>query len=96
MSTPDPDRSTFPSLNTSSLTVRSIVVGVLVLIMLIPLMMVEGVITERSYLYDSVLEDIASTWGQAQTLTGPLLVVPFTHRSITQETITDKDGNRSK
>ena len=76
----------------NSLTVRSIVVGVLALIMLIPLGMVGGIVNDRSYLYQSVLNDIAGTWGGEQVLLAPVLVIPYTDKILKQETVTEKSG----
>ena len=50
---------------------------VLVLIMLVPLNMVEGVVEERAATKAQVEEEIAAQWGPAQTISGPVLVVPY-------------------
>lgn len=50
---------------------------ILMLILLIPIGMVEDVVYERQYRRDRVVDDIADSWGRAQTLFGPVLVVPF-------------------
>lgn len=50
-------------INWNSLTVRSIIIGVLALVMTIPLNMVNGVANERSHLYQSVLDEIGGNWG---------------------------------
>ncbi len=59
---------------------------VIVLLML-PLMRIGGLIRERQAARDAVVEDIARSAAGPQTLTGPLLVVPYT-RTI-QETQLD-------
>jgi inner membrane protein len=75
-----------------TLTIRSIIVGVIALVMLIPLVMMQGVVDERSDLYSNVLHDISNTWGGQQLLQGPLLVVPFVEKHISKETIKDENG----
>jgi inner membrane protein len=60
-----------------SIVVKMVVVGVLILVLLIPLMMVGGLISERQQRHDAVTAEVASSWGNAQTLSGPVLVVPF-------------------
>ena len=50
---------------------------VLVLIMLVPLGMVEGVVEERAATKAQVAEEIGAQWGPAQTIGGPVLVVPY-------------------
>ncbi len=75
-----------------NLTIRSIVVGVIALVMLIPLVMMQGVVNERDGLYRNVLYDIANTWGGQQLLQGPMLVVPFVEKHVSKETTTDETG----
>lgn len=79
-----------------SILFRIGIVTVLTLLMAAPLDMVESVVRERSHLYQSVLNDIARTWGQQQKLSGPMLLVPYTEKHIRTETITDKDKNERK
>src|SRR5919108_3589192 len=50
---------------------------VLVLIMLVPLSMVEGVVSERAARKAEVAGEIAAQWGPAQVISGPVLVVPY-------------------
>lgn len=76
----------------SPLMVRMLVIGVLALLMLIPLQMVEGIVSERNGLYRGVLDEIASLWGQQQLIQGPALIIPYVDRVVTEETVTDKNG----
>ena len=76
-----------------SITWRLILVAVLALVMLIPLAFVDDIVDERHGLYQAVLKDIAGSWGEPQTLSAPLLVIPFVERFDTQENVRDKDGN---
>ena len=73
-----------------SLTVRTLVIGVLALLMLIPLSMVGGTVNERHQLYRSVLDDIAGIWGRRQVLEGPALVVPYVEKRLVEETVKDE------
>src|SRR5262245_64213380 len=41
--------------------------------------MIEGLVSERQSLYVLARDDIARAWGQARTVGGPILVVPFTY-----------------
>ncbi|MFV2091431.1 MAG: inner membrane CreD family protein, partial [Pseudomonadales bacterium] len=61
-------------------TRRFAVIGVIVLAMLIPLTMVEGISTERQSFFDTTLRDIANAWGNAQNVSGPFLIIPEIHR----------------
>ncbi len=52
-------------------------IGVLIFSLLIPLRMIRGLIVERAQRHETARAEIAGTWGGAQTLGGPILVVPF-------------------
>jgi inner membrane protein len=67
--------------NQQQTTMRFVIIGVIVLAMLIPLAMVEGVTEERQSFFDLTLADIANAWGNAQNVAGPFLIVPEIHRS---------------
>lgn len=60
-----------------SVLFKMIVTGLLVLALGIPLMMVRGQIQERQQRRDSVVSEVAGTWGRAQILGGPVLTVPY-------------------
>lgn len=49
----------------------------LILLLLIPLYMINGVISERQQTKEQVMSEIASTWGGQQRLLGPILAVPY-------------------
>ncbi|MBL6081820.1 inner membrane CreD family protein [Belnapia sp. T18] len=51
-------------------------VGGLLLILLLPHAMIEGVIQEREEYQEQVRDGIARSWGPAQAVVGPMLVVP--------------------
>ena len=79
-----------------SLVTRFALVALLSVLMSIPLSMVDDIVRERSRLYNSVLNNIASTWGKQQRLSGPSLLIPYTEKFITESILTDKDGNERK
>ena len=75
-----------------SVTAKVVFIGVLILILLIPLGMIEGLVNERQYLYGTARDDIAQAWGQSQTVGGPILIVPFTYtRYIADEAIVNAE-----
>ncbi len=76
----------------SSLSFRSILVGLLMLLMLIPLVMVDGIVNERSRYHNDVVYNISKGWGGDQSITGPILAVPYVEHQISVETITASDG----
>jgi len=61
----------------TSAMARLVVMGLLLLGMLIPLQMIQSVVSERTTRRDAALQEIGSTWGGFQTLGGPVLMVPY-------------------
>lgn len=59
------------------LTIKLGAIALLILLLLIPLLMIDGVIDERQQLRDGVLEDIARSSSYSQQLSGPVMVVPY-------------------
>ncbi len=53
-------------------------IGIILLLLQIPLLMVDGLLRERLGRRDDAIADITSSWGSAQTILGPILVVPYT------------------
>jgi|HubBroStandDraft_1064217.scaffolds.fasta_scaffold00090_18 inner membrane protein len=85
MSSPDtaPPQVTLsiPGLGSSGLSaapaVKIALIGLLVLIMLIPMALVGGVISDREAYQQKALAGFRASWGPAQSVLGPILVVPF-------------------
>ena len=68
-----------------STVIKMFVIGFITLLLLIPLDMIESLITERKVTRKKAVEDITSKWGSEQTIVGPCLVLPYS------ETIVDGD-----
>ncbi|MDR2036972.1 MAG: cell envelope integrity protein CreD [Bacteroidales bacterium] len=66
----------------NSATVKAIIIGVLILLMFIPINMIRSLIYEREHSSKSVGHEISSKWGNQQTLTGPVIVVPFKYNRM--------------
>jgi inner membrane protein len=73
---------------------RAIGILLLTLLMLIPIAMVGGVVDERQTYYHGVLDEIARSWGSDQALMGPVMVIPFTVKTETEEEVTDEQGRK--
>jgi len=75
----DPDFPEIPEKRKfrDSVLFKMLVIGVLILALGIPLMMVRAQIHERQQRRASVVNEVASTWGRAQILGGPVLTVPY-------------------
>ena len=65
-------------------------IALLAIGLLIPLMMIGGLISERQSLRDSVIDDIAKSSSYAQQISGPVLVVPYRKTERVWKT---QDGN---
>ena len=64
-----------------SVLFKLIVIGFLMLALLIPLSMVSGLIAERQARHEQTANEVANSWGLQQTLTGPVLRVPYVVRN---------------
>src|SRR6478609_3701441 len=61
-----------------SVMIKLMSIGFLILILLIPASWIESLINERQYRAADVVQEISNKWSSDQTLTGPVLVIPFT------------------
>ncbi len=66
----------------TSLTMRMLMVGILVLVLLIPLAYIKDLIKERSYRQEEVINEINQKWGNEVLLYGPILKVPYQVHTI--------------
>ena len=69
--------SNFSTWVKTSHTVKFAAVGILVLLLLIPTYMIQGLISERQTQSQSVINEISSKWGYDQTIAGPIINVPY-------------------
>jgi len=78
---PPPLPKTQPSFTRRNTTIVKLLgVGALVLLLLIPLMMITGVLSDRLQRRNKAVADITSSWGQEQNVIGPVLGIPYTYR----------------
>ncbi len=84
-----PQFQTQPQLHVDSqsqsnkLFIKGIITGVLILLMLIPTIFINSIITEREQRQKEVVKEVSSKWATAQTVSGPYLVVPYNDTSVT-------------
>ena len=71
------ENQTVGSKISNSVTIKAIVIGVLILVMLIPVVMIQNLIRERELTGSSVVSEVSSKWGNRQALSGPVFCVPF-------------------
>ena len=63
-----------------SQTLRLFLVGFLALLLQIPIEMIAELVSERRERHQEAVTEVSSKWGNTQIITGPALVVPYTHR----------------
>ena len=66
----------------SSQLLRLCLVGILTLVLQIPIAMIGGLVSERRDRHQAAITEVSSKWGNAQSITGPALVLPYTVRRI--------------
>lgn len=74
----------------NSITVKLVVIGAILLILLIPTLMVHELVSSRKGLQAEAEAEVAGKWGMPQTFCGPFLVIPG------RETITRSLGDGRK
>jgi inner membrane protein len=71
---------TFTTWISESITVKLFTIGFLILVLLIPSAWIQSIIDERQQRAGDVMDEVFATWSGSQTLCGPVLVLPYTHR----------------
>ena len=64
----------------NSTMIKLLGVGALVLVLLIPLAMITGVLSDRLNRRNEAVADITASWGREQNVIGPVLGIPYTYR----------------
>ncbi|HEX5024464.1 MAG TPA: cell envelope integrity protein CreD [Agriterribacter sp.] len=59
------------------LTIKGCIVACLILVMLVPTLFIMNLISERAQRQEEVTTEVNSKWAGAQTISGPLLVIPY-------------------
>jgi inner membrane protein len=68
-----------------SITTKALLIGVIVLLLLVPLAMLRGVLSERTTLREVAYQRVAEGWGGNLTFSGPMLVVPTEREVIVED-----------
>jgi inner membrane protein len=63
-------------------TIKLLIIFFIILLMLIPLAMVEDLISERDSMRAHAEEKISQGWGKAQVISGPVLKIPYKARYL--------------
>ena len=68
-----------------SVSFKLAVLAILTLLMLIPAVMIQNLIREREQRRDETIMEVTSKWGNSQTVSGPVLTIPFKTHGMTKE-----------
>jgi inner membrane protein len=60
-----------------SIMVKLVSIGFLILVLLIPASWIESIIFERQQRAGEVINEVASKWSGSQTISGPVLIIPY-------------------
>src|SRR6266404_5564834 len=78
---PPPLPKSQPSFTRRNRTIIKLLgVGALVLVLLIPLELITGVLSDRLSRRNAAVEDITSSWGREQNVIGPVLGIPLQYK----------------
>ncbi len=80
--------SVFEKLNhwaTTSISLKLITIGIIVLVLLIPSSMLNSLVYERQSLRDGAIGEVSGKWGAEQQLIGPVITIPFKSYSINEK-----------
>lgn len=80
-----------------SAAVKAFFIGFIILLLLIPSVMIQGLISERAERQDEIIKDVSATWSGSQLIKGPVLVIPYrkiesvmdTAKKVTQKATID-------
>lgn len=59
-----------------SKTIKVIIIGGLIILLMIPMFMIEDLISERGRTQEEAINEVSEKWSLAQTITGPLSEYP--------------------
>lgn len=60
-----------------NLYLKVLVIVIIILILFIPTLMIRGLISEREQTQSTAINEVSSKWGNAQTITGPFISIPY-------------------
>lgn len=61
--------------------IKGSMIGLLILVMMIPVAMLSGLVTERQQRQNEVTAEISDKWATQQTVVGPILAIPYQSRT---------------
>ncbi|APE28537.1 Inner membrane protein CreD [Aurantiacibacter gangjinensis] len=70
--------------------------GLVAGVLIVPLLMVYALVYDRESQSEQAQSQVTAGWGGPQTITGPVLVVPYTYRTTETETVDGRSVQRSR
>lgn len=61
----------------NSITIKFIIIGFMIFALLVPAKMIKNLIHERNGLRNSVISEVSYKWGNPQTITNPIITIPY-------------------
>ena len=61
----------------NALTIKIILIALLIIALIIPITMVQNMITERNRTANEASAEVQQKWSKPQNITGPMLVIPY-------------------
>ncbi len=74
-----------------SLLAKGAVIGLITFVLLIPTIWLLNLVNERQLRKQSVIHEISTSWGGRQTITGPILCIPYYEN---EQTVTMENGRK--
>src|SRR5438128_12429371 len=79
-----------------STIIKLLAVGALVLVLLIPLAMITGVLSDRLSRRNEAVADITSSWGKEQNVIAPRLRIPYQYKFKAEKEVAAPDGKKER
>ena len=79
-----------------STIIKFLGVGALILVLLIPLAMITGVLSDRLQRRNEAVTDITSSWGREQNVIGPVLGIPYQYKAKVVKEDAAPDGKMER
>lgn len=77
-----------------SITFKLISIGILILLLLIPKQMINSLIIERKNRMHQTVQEVTDKWSRRQTVTGPILTIPYKKYLLTEDKKNIKEVTR--
>jgi inner membrane protein len=77
----------------NSIMVKLFSIGFLILILLIPSAWIQSIMEERQQRADTAIEEVSDKWSGTQTISGPILVIPYKKQEVID---LGKDGKQTR